>query len=71
MLTPASIPLTCRPMQFDLEEPSWAPLLSDCDLIHVRMLLGSIQTDLWPQTYRNIFEFVIETLRSVRCANFS
>ncbi|KAH6900297.1 methyl transferase [Thelonectria olida] len=56
MLIMASIPPGCHPMQFDLEEPTWGPLLTDCDLIHIRMLLGSIRTDLWPQTYRNVLE---------------
>ena len=44
-------------MQFDLEESSWDPLLWDCDLVHLRMLFGSIQTDLWPATYRKIFQY--------------
>ncbi|KPM40712.1 hypothetical protein AK830_g5848 [Neonectria ditissima] len=55
-IQPALIPVGIIPQQFDIEEPTWDPLLTDCDLIHLRMLLGSIQTDLWPQTYRNVFE---------------
>ncbi|EGU83882.1 hypothetical protein FOXB_05596 [Fusarium oxysporum f. sp. conglutinans Fo5176] len=50
------IPPGFMPKQYDIEEPSWGPLLADCDLIHMRMLLGSIQTDLWPQVYHNVFE---------------
>ncbi|GKU07975.1 hypothetical protein FLAG1_10159 [Fusarium langsethiae] len=53
---PALIPRGVTSKQFDIEEPIWASLLTDCDLIHMRMLLGSIQTDLWPQIYGNIFE---------------
>ncbi|KAF4979904.1 hypothetical protein FZEAL_3985 [Fusarium zealandicum] len=42
--------------QFDIEEPAWNPLLTECDLIHMRMLLGGIQTDVWPQIYNNAFK---------------
>ncbi|KAF4946591.1 hypothetical protein FSARC_14164 [Fusarium sarcochroum] len=45
--------------QFDIEERAWTSLLTGCDLIHMRMLLGSIQTDLWPQIYGNVFEHLI------------
>ncbi|KAJ4271423.1 hypothetical protein NW762_000125 [Fusarium torreyae] len=55
-IQPALIPPGVMPKQFDIEEPIWGPLLADCDLIHMRMLLGSIRTDLWPQVYRKIFE---------------
>ncbi|KAI8691550.1 Secondary metabolism regulator LAE1 [Fusarium sp. Ph1] len=55
-IQPALIPVGVMPKQYDIEEPTWGPLLSDCDLIHLRMMLGSIQTDLWPQVYRKIFE---------------
>ncbi|KAF5659769.1 methyl transferase [Fusarium denticulatum] len=55
-IQPALIPPGFMPKQYDIEEPSWGPLLADCDLIHMRMLLGSIQTDLWPQVYHNAFE---------------
>nr|AMD39000.1 methyl transferase [Fusarium babinda] len=55
-IQPALIPPGVMPMQFDIEESVWGPLLADCDLIHMRMLLGSIQTDLWPQIYRKLFE---------------
>ncbi|EXL39657.1 hypothetical protein FOCG_17744 [Fusarium oxysporum f. sp. radicis-lycopersici 26381] len=53
---PALIPGGVTSKQFDIEEPIWDSLLTDCDLIHMRMLLGSIQTDLWPQIYSNVFE---------------
>ncbi len=46
-------------MQFDLEEASWEPLLKDCDLIHMRLLLGSIHNNLWAGTYRKAFEYVL------------
>ncbi|KAM0192625.1 hypothetical protein ACHAPA_009328 [Fusarium lateritium] len=55
-IQPALIPPGVLPTQYDIEEPAWGPLLADCDLIHLRMLLGSIRTDLWPQLYRKIFE---------------
>ncbi|KAL4730618.1 hypothetical protein ACLX1H_002655 [Fusarium chlamydosporum] len=55
-IQPALIPPNVMPKQYDIEEPVWSELLPDCDFIHMRMLLGSIQTDLWPQVYHNIFE---------------
>ncbi|PHH90737.1 hypothetical protein CDD83_2777 [Cordyceps sp. RAO-2017] len=55
-IQPALIPRGMMTMQFDIEEPSWDSLMWNCDLIHLRMLFGSIQTDLWPDTYRKIFE---------------
>ncbi|KAF5002189.1 hypothetical protein FDECE_10696 [Fusarium decemcellulare] len=56
MIQPEWIPPELTIKQYDIEEPAWDTLLMDCDLIHLRMLLGSIRTDLWPQIYRNIFE---------------
>lgn len=35
----------------------WSPLLNDCDFVHMRMLLGSLQTEAWPHVYRKIFEY--------------
>nr|UWK20376.1 chromatin methyl transferase [Trichoderma gamsii] len=55
-IQPALIPRGVTTKQFDLEEPSWEPLLRDCDLIHIRLLYGSIRDDLWADTYRKIFE---------------
>ncbi|KAH6977717.1 methyl transferase [Ilyonectria destructans] len=55
-IQPAYIPVGFVPQQFDIEEPEWGSLLTKCDLIHLRMLLGSLQTDVWPQTYRKVFE---------------
>lgn len=52
----SSIPLGISPLQFDIEEASWEPLMKDCDLVHIRMLYGSIQTDLWPDIYHKTFE---------------
>ena len=43
-------------MKFDIEEPSWDPLLKDCDLAHMRTLFGSIETNLWEGMYRKMFE---------------
>ncbi|KAH7001570.1 methyl transferase [Ilyonectria destructans] len=55
-IQPALIPVGVKSQQFDIEEPEWGPLLTECDLIHLRMLLGSLRTDIWPQTYRKVFE---------------
>ncbi|CAM1504342.1 Fc.00g019330.m01.CDS01 [Cosmosporella sp. VM-42] len=55
-IQPPLIPVGVIPQQYDIEEPIWGPLWTDCDFIHMRMLLGSLQTELWPQTYRKIFE---------------
>ncbi|ODA77554.1 hypothetical protein RJ55_07183 [Drechmeria coniospora] len=55
-IQPNFIPRGFVPMQFDIEDPCWDPLLMDCDLVHLRMLYGSIQTDLWPETYHKIFQ---------------
>ncbi|QPG96082.1 hypothetical protein C2857_003113 [Epichloe festucae Fl1] len=55
-IQPALIPLGISPLQFDIEEASWEPLMKDCDLVHIRMLYGSIQTDLWPDIYQKTFE---------------
>ncbi|KAF7548281.1 hypothetical protein G7046_g8731 [Stylonectria norvegica] len=55
-IQPPLIPVGIVPQQYDIEEPTWDALWTDCDFIHIRMLLGSIQTDLWPQVYRNVFE---------------
>ncbi|TQW09882.1 methyl transferase [Cordyceps javanica] len=55
-IQPALIPRNMQTIQFDLEEASWEPLLKDCDLIHMRLLLGSIHNNLWAATYRKAFE---------------
>jgi hypothetical protein len=55
LLTIPSIPVGMKTVKFDIEEPSWDPLYRDCDLVHMRMLYGSIQTDLWPEMYRKAF----------------
>ncbi|KAH7320186.1 methyl transferase [Stachybotrys elegans] len=54
-IQPRLIPPSTSFLQFDIEEPSWW-LPKDNDLIFMRLLLGSIQTDLWPQVYKNIFD---------------
>ncbi|RFU72149.1 methyl transferase [Trichoderma arundinaceum] len=55
-IQPALIPRGVTTIQFDIEEPSWEPLLRDCELVHLRTLFGSIKDDLWPSIYRNAFE---------------
>nr|UWK20375.1 chromatin methyl transferase [Trichoderma cf. fertile] len=55
-IQPALIPRGVTTMQFDIEEPSWEPLLRDCDLIHLRLLYGSIKDDMWPSIYHKVFE---------------
>ncbi|KAK1247196.1 hypothetical protein MKX07_002105 [Trichoderma sp. CBMAI-0711] len=55
-IQPALIPRGVTTKQFDIEEPSWEPLLRDCELIHMRLLYGSIRDDKWPHVYRKVFE---------------
>lgn len=55
-IQPPLIPKGMRTQQFDIEEPSWQGLMTNCDLVHLRLLYGSIQTSLWPQIYRNVFQ---------------
>ncbi|ATY58519.1 methyltransferase LaeA [Cordyceps militaris] len=54
-IQPALIPPNVEMVQFDIEEASWEPLLKDCDLVHMRLLLGSIHNTLWPNIYRNAY----------------
>lgn len=61
-----SIPRGVTTLQFDIEEPSWEPLLRDCDLIHLRLLYGSIRDDLWPGIYRKVFEYVTAAFLQAR-----
>ncbi|KAL6892706.1 hypothetical protein HDV57DRAFT_194232 [Trichoderma longibrachiatum] len=55
-IQPALIPRGVTTKQFDIEELSWEPLLRDCELIHMRLLYGSIRDDKWPHVYRKVFE---------------
>ncbi|KAK5992826.1 Secondary metabolism regulator LAE1 [Cladobotryum mycophilum] len=55
-IQPALIPRNVTTIQFDLEDTPWDPLLKNCDLIHMRLLLGSIQSDKWPDVYSKMFE---------------
>ncbi|KAG9252909.1 uncharacterized protein F5Z01DRAFT_659794 [Emericellopsis atlantica] len=48
LVQPALIPAGLVFKQYDIEESTWSPLLADCDLIHMRMLRGGIQIELWP-----------------------
>ena len=45
-----------KTIKFDIEESVWESLYRDCDLVHMRMLYGSIQTNLWADMYRKAFE---------------
>ncbi|KAL6701925.1 methyltransferase LAE1 [Trichoderma pleuroticola] len=58
-IQPALIPRGVTTMQFDIEEPSWEPLLRDCDLIHLRLLYGSIKDSNWPAIYHKVFEHLV------------
>ncbi|CAH0029510.1 unnamed protein product [Clonostachys rhizophaga] len=58
-IQPPTIPIRLSTIQFDLEEPCWDKLWQDCDLIHIRQLLGCIETDLWPTIYKNIFNHLV------------
>ncbi|RDA88826.1 hypothetical protein CP532_5444 [Ophiocordyceps camponoti-leonardi (nom. inval.)] len=55
-IQPALIPRGMETLQFDIEDPSWDRLMWNCDLIHLRMLFGSIQTDLWLDIYRKALD---------------
>ncbi|KAH7155508.1 methyl transferase [Dactylonectria estremocensis] len=55
-IQPELIPIGVIAQQFDIEQPTWGPLLTNCDLIHVRMMLGSLKTNTWPHTYRKILD---------------
>ena len=59
MLTVLSIPRGLTIEQVDIEE-SWDRLLFDCDLVHIRLLRGSIKTVLWPEIYRKAFKYLSE-----------
>lgn len=56
VLTEPSIPPNVTIMQFDIEDTNWTPLLTKCDLVHMRLLLGSIHTHSWPAIYQKAFE---------------
>lgn len=43
---------------FDLEQDDWSELPNNCDLVHLRLLFGTMRQNLWPGTYRKIFEYV-------------
>ncbi len=43
-------------VQLNMEDNSWAPLPTNCDLVHMRLLLGSIHDSLWEAVYKNAFE---------------
>ncbi|KAJ6436750.1 methyl transferase [Purpureocillium lavendulum] len=53
---PEFIPRGMEVVQFDIEEASWDDLLWYCDLVHIRMLLGSVGDPCWPAVYRNAFK---------------
>ncbi len=55
-LTRFRIPPNVTTMQFNIEDDSWVPLLDNCDLVHMRLLLGSIRNELWEGTYRKAFK---------------
>ncbi|XWW92448.1 hypothetical protein V2A60_003789 [Cordyceps javanica] len=56
MIQPAFIPPNLTILQFDIEDTDWTTLLKNCDLVHMRLLLGSIDNDAWPATYQKAFE---------------
>lgn len=43
-------------VQLNMEDNSWAPLPTGFDLVHMRLLLGSIRSSLWETVYKNAFE---------------
>ncbi|KJK79708.1 hypothetical protein H634G_05300 [Metarhizium anisopliae BRIP 53293] len=56
---PQYLPIGMTAVQFDIEDPCWDSLMTRCDLVHIRMLFGSIHTVLWPQIYRNIYNHLL------------
>lgn len=52
---PYSIPRQVSFKRFDIEDCSW-DLSTDFSLAHLRLLYGSIATELWPQVYRNVYK---------------
>ncbi|KAG6018841.1 hypothetical protein E4U41_003542 [Claviceps citrina] len=57
MIQPERIPGEIVVHQLDLESPSWGnSLMDDCDLIHMRLLAGSITPSRWPSIYRKVYE---------------
>lgn len=63
MANDRSLPPNMKTLQFDIEEPSWTGLMTDCDLIHMRLMLGSIHNDAWKKVYRNALEYVQQELQ--------
>lgn len=55
-IQPAMIPPNMTTVQLDIEDVSWDPLMKNCDLVHLRMLYGSIENSRWPGIYRRAFE---------------
>lgn len=55
-LTCTRIPPNMTTVQLDIEDVSWDPLMKNCDLVHLRMLYGSIENSRWPGIYRRAFE---------------
>ncbi|KAH8713604.1 Secondary metabolism regulator laeA [Beauveria bassiana] len=53
---PARIPPNMITVQLNMEDDSWAPLPTDYDLVHMRLLLGSIHDTLWEAVYKNAFK---------------
>ncbi|KAG8408923.1 hypothetical protein J3458_019932 [Metarhizium acridum] len=53
------IPPGVTAVQFDIEDPCWGPLMKHCDLVHLRMLFGSVHPPLWSQIYRNIHNHLL------------
>ncbi|KAJ4161582.1 uncharacterized protein LMH87_007613 [Akanthomyces muscarius] len=53
---PPQIPPNMATVQMNIEDSSWAPLPTDFDFVHMRLLLGSIQGSLWEAVYRNAFK---------------
>ncbi|KFG83694.1 methyltransferase LaeA [Metarhizium anisopliae] len=49
------IPPGMTTVQFDIEDLSWNSLITGCDLVHIRLLFGSIHHEMWPEIYRRIF----------------
>ncbi|KAJ3496093.1 hypothetical protein NLG97_g2917 [Lecanicillium saksenae] len=62
-IQPAFIPENLRIIPLDIEKDDWVPpptddrgpFPTDCDLVHMRLLLGSLHSESWPAVYQKAY----------------
>ncbi|KHN96734.1 methyltransferase LaeA [Metarhizium album ARSEF 1941] len=59
LIQPARIPRGMTTIQFDIEDENWDVLMTNCDIVYLRALYGSIHPSSWPSIYRNIFNHLL------------